>query len=78
MVQSCGATGDHFDMSGVACEKGHHLVGSGLYGEAWPCVFDEFWTGPGKLWFGCLDQFRSGLLLGKALSALQGFANTLL
>ena len=39
-------------MSGVACEKGHHLVGSGLYGEAWPCVFDEFWTGPGKLWFG--------------------------
>ena len=30
----------------------HHLVWSGLYGEARPSLSVLFWTGPGKLWFG--------------------------
>ena len=32
--------------------KTHHLVRSGLYGEAWPSLSNLFGTGPGKLWFG--------------------------
>ena len=31
--------------------KAHHLVRSGLYGEAWPSLSNLFRTGPGKLWF---------------------------
>ena len=64
MVESCAAAEDHLICLELLV-KGHHLVRSGLYGEAWPSLSNLFRTGPGKLWFGLSGSVQ-------IWSALQG------